>query len=129
MELTKEVKNLLELVNNKVNAQTSPAPAAKLTLPSKDLSLGELAELLSVLSKEYNTTLPHLIRKLDRVSGDVRALDRIYTQKDDKLEWTPEEDELLAKNTELDASETALRHQHHQVILQVEQAEADHGQR
>ncbi len=98
MELTKEVKNLLELVNNKVNAQTSPAPAAKLTLPSKDLSLGELAELLSVLSKEYNTTLPHLIRKLDRVSGDVRALDRIYTQKDDKLEWTPEEDELLAKN-------------------------------
>jgi hypothetical protein len=57
-----------------------------------------LTELLSVLAKEYNTTLPLLIRKLDRVSGDVRALDKIYSQKDDKLEWTPEEDELLSKN-------------------------------
>lgn len=98
MELTREVKNLLELVNSKVNPNTTPLPQPKLTLPSKDLSLGELAELLSVLAKEYNTTLPVLIRKLDRVSGDVRALDRIYTQKDDKAEWTQEEDDLLAKN-------------------------------
>jgi hypothetical protein len=35
---------------------------------------------------------------LDRVSGDVKALDRIFTNKDDKLEWTPEEDDLLNKN-------------------------------
>jgi hypothetical protein len=89
MEITKEVKNLIELVNSKVKSQ-APAPQPKITLPSKDLSLGELAELLSVLAKEYNTTLPVLIRKLDRVSGDVRALDRIYTEKDDKAEWTAE---------------------------------------
>jgi hypothetical protein len=97
MEITKEVKNLLEMVNSRV-VQAPPAPQAKLTLPSKDLSLGELAELLSVLAREYNTTLPVLIRRLDRVSGDVRALDKIYTQKDDKAEWTQEEDGLLAKN-------------------------------
>lgn len=35
---------------------------------------------------------------MDRVSGDIRALDRIYTEKDDKAEWTPEEDGLLTKN-------------------------------
>ncbi len=69
-----------------------------MALPSKDLSLGELAQLLTVLAKEYNTTLPVLIRKLDRVSGDMKALDRIYSQRDDKVEWTPEEDELLYKN-------------------------------
>lgn len=96
MEITREVKNLLEIVNKGILPQ--PASQPKLTLPSKDLSLGELAELLSVLAKEYNSTLPVIIRKLDRVSGDVRALDKIYTQKDDKAEWTPEEDALLAKN-------------------------------
>jgi hypothetical protein len=32
------------------------------------------------------------------VSGDIKALDRIYTNRDDKIEWTPEEDELLTKN-------------------------------
>lgn len=96
MEITREVKNLLEIVNKGILPQ--PASQPKLTLPSKDLSLGELAELLTVLAKEYNSTLPVIIRKLDRVSGDVRALDKIYTQKDDKAEWTPEEDALLAKN-------------------------------
>lgn len=96
MEITKEVKNLLEIVNNRIQPQPTAQP--KLSLPSKDLSLGELAELLSVLAKEYGTTLPVLIRKLDRVSGDVRALDRVYAQKEDKSEWTSEEDGLLAKN-------------------------------
>ena len=91
MEIAKEVKNLLELVNRKVNDQQQPsAPQAKLTLPSKDISVGELAELLSVLAKEYNTTLPVLVRKLDRVSGDVKALDRIYTQNDTHAEWEAE---------------------------------------
>lgn len=65
------------------------------------MSLGELAELLSVLAKEYNTTLPVLIRKLDRVSGDVRALEKIYTNKDDRAEWTPEEDGLIVKNASI----------------------------
>lgn len=67
-------------------------------LPSNEMSLGELAQLLLILSKEYGTTLPVIIRKLDRVSGDVKALDKIFTNKDDKLEWTPEEDDLLNKN-------------------------------
>lgn len=78
MEISKEVRSLIESLNSKVN-KTVPVPAAKLTLPSKDISAGELIEMLAVLAKEYNTTLPLLIRKLDRVSGDIRALDRIYT--------------------------------------------------
>ena len=85
MELTKEVQSLLTIVNQKVNTQNATAPQAKVTLPSKDISLGELAELLAILAHEYNTTLPVIIRKLDRVSGDIKALDRIYTQKDDKV--------------------------------------------
>lgn len=89
MELTKEVQNLLSHINQKINTQNITATQSKVQLPSKDLSLGELAELLNVLAQEYGTTLPVIIRKLDRVSGDVKALDRIYSQKDDKLEWTP----------------------------------------
>ena len=96
MELSREVQNLLSHINQTINAQSNVS--SKVQLPSKELSIGELAELLSVLAKEHNTTLPVLIRKLDRVSGDVRALDKMLTQKDEKLEWTPEEDELLAKN-------------------------------
>lgn len=99
MELSREVQNLLSQINQKINTQNVATTQSKVQLPSKDLSLGELAELLNVLAKEYGTTLPVIIRKLDRVSGDVRALDRIYSQKDDKVEWTPEEDELLSKNS------------------------------
>lgn len=97
MEITKEVKSLLERVNRAVQ----PAPQPKFALTSKEMSLGELAELLAVLAREYGTTLPLLIRKLDRVSGDVRALDKIYSQRDDKIEWTAEEDSLLGKNSAL----------------------------
>ena len=88
MELTREVQNLLSHINQKINTQNVSTPS-KVQLPSKDLSLGELAELLNLLAKEYGTTLPVLIRKLDRVSGDVRALDQLYSHKDDKVEWTP----------------------------------------
>lgn len=101
MEITRDVKNLIEAVNRRVNAEPPSAPVAKLSLPSKDMSIGELGELLSVLAKEYNTTLPVLIRKLDRVSGDVRALDRIYTQNDTKAEWDADEDKLLSTNPAL----------------------------
>lgn len=97
MELTSEVQHLLSHINQKIHTQNVTSQA-KVQLPSNDLSIGELAQLLSILGKEYATTLPVIIRKLDRVSGDVRALDRIYSYKDDKIEWTPEEDELLAKN-------------------------------
>ncbi len=88
MELSKDVQNLLAQINQKFNIQNVSTQQSKVHLPSKDISLGELAELLNVLAREYGTTLPVIIRKLDRVSGDVKALDRIYTQKDDKLEWT-----------------------------------------
>jgi len=72
MEFTKEIQNLLTLVNQKVTTQ--PPSSSKVQLPSNEMSLGELAELLNVLAKEYGTTLPVLIRKLDRVSGDIKAL-------------------------------------------------------
>ena len=97
MELTREVQNLLSHINQKIHTQNVTSQA-KIQLPSNDMSLGELAQLLLILAKEYGTTLPVIIRKLDRVSGDVKALDRIFSNKDDKLEWTPEEDDLLNKN-------------------------------
>ena len=89
MELNKELQNLLSQINIRVNTHNVVSTQSKAQLPSKDLSLGELAELLSILAKEYGTTLPVIIRKLDIVSGDVQALDRIYSQKEEKLEWTP----------------------------------------
>ena len=97
MELTREVQNLLSHLNQKMHTQ-SVASSSKVQLPSSDLSLPKLAQLLSILAKEYGTTLPVIIRKLDRVSGDIRALDQLYTHRDEKLEWTPEEDDLLLKN-------------------------------
>ena len=102
MEITKEVKNLIELVNSKVNSQQQAASSAnKITLPSQDLSVGQLAQVLNVLGREYGISLPAMIRKLDRVSGDVRALEKGLVNKDDKLEWTADEDELLNKNSSL----------------------------
>jgi hypothetical protein len=59
--------------------------------------VAELATVLSVLAKEYHTTLPALVRKLDRVSGNLEQLDRTYSG-DNKFEWTEEEDALLSKN-------------------------------
>lgn len=100
MELTREAQNLLSHINQKINTHTV-VTSSKVQLPSSELSFTELAQLLSILAKEYGTTLPVIIRKLDRVSGDVKVLDQVYTHKDDKLEWTPEEDELLAKNASL----------------------------
>ena len=97
MELTKEVQNLLSHINQKINTQ-NVGSSSKVALPSSELSLGELAELLALLAKEYGTTLPVLIRKLDRVSGDIKALDRLYTHKEETVEWTPEEDDLLKKS-------------------------------
>lgn len=57
----------------------------------------ELAEVLSVIAKEYNTTLSNLLHKLDSVSGDFDQLAKIF-KGDTTAGWTPEEDELLAKN-------------------------------
>jgi hypothetical protein len=43
-------------------------------LPSKQLSVPELAITLNVLAKLYNKPLEHIIRKLDKVSGNIRTL-------------------------------------------------------
>lgn len=40
MEITREVKNLLEQFNNKVTLQSTTTSQPKMTLPSKDISLG-----------------------------------------------------------------------------------------
>lgn len=62
-------------------------PQRKVTLPSKVLTPAELAVCLNVLAKEYNTTLPTIIRKLDRVSGNIGHLDKLLAG-DHRYEWT-----------------------------------------
>ena len=61
--------------------------SGRISLPQKDLSAAELAAVLNVLAKEYHTTLPALLRKLDRVSGNLENLDRVYNG-DQKFEWS-----------------------------------------
>lgn len=51
--------------------------------------------MLDVLAAEYRISLPALLRKLDRLSGDLKALDYSFTNNDDRAEWTAEEDTLL----------------------------------
>lgn len=51
--------------------------------------------MLNVLADQYKTTLPALLRKLDRLSGDLKALDFSYLNNDDRAEWTQDEDNLL----------------------------------
>jgi hypothetical protein len=58
-------------------------------LPFKEFSSAELAVCLNVLAKEYHITLPALIRKLDRVSGNVKHLESLL-KGDKKFEWTAE---------------------------------------
>jgi hypothetical protein len=65
-----------------------------------ELSSDEMATLLSILAKEYKTTTASLLQKLNLVSGDLNALHRLLTG-DKTVEWSPEEDDLLAKNSEL----------------------------
>jgi hypothetical protein len=65
----------------------SEKKSSKVALPQKELSVAELASVLNVLAKEYHTTLPALVRKLDRVSGNLEHLDRTYNG-DNRFEWT-----------------------------------------
>lgn len=81
---------MIGIANSKAQSQSS-----KLTLQDKNLSVGELAMMLDVLSNEYRISLPALLRKLDRLSGDLKALDYSFTNNDDRAEWTQEEDKLL----------------------------------
>ena len=64
------------------------------------MSVGELALMLDVLSTEYRISLPTLLRKLDRLSGDLKALDNSIINNDDRAEWTTEEDSLLNNGQE-----------------------------
>jgi hypothetical protein len=64
----------------------SERKSTKVALPQKDLSVAELASVLNVLAKEYHTTLPALVRKLDKVSGNLEHLDRTYSG-DNRFEW------------------------------------------
>ena len=65
----------------------SERKASRISLPQKDLNVAELAAVLHVLAKEYHTTLPALLRKLDRVSGNLEHLDQVFNG-DQKYEWT-----------------------------------------
>ena len=51
------------------------------------LSLEELAQVLHIISSENNTTLPALLRKLDKVSGNLNHLNETF-KGDKTLEWT-----------------------------------------
>ena len=75
----------------------SESKKSRVELPQKDITTAELAAVLNVLAKEYHTTLPALLRKLDRVSGNLEHLDRAYSG-DNRQEWTEEEDALITKN-------------------------------
>lgn len=65
-----------------------------------ELSSAEMSALVSILSKEYKTTASSLLHKLNLVSGDLNALHRLLSG-DKTVEWSPEEDDMLAKNSEL----------------------------
>jgi hypothetical protein len=64
------------------------------------LTIAEMGNLISILAKEYNTTVPSILHKLDSVSGDLNALHRLLSG-DRGVEWTREEDDLISKNSDL----------------------------
>lgn len=59
-----------------------------------------MGTLVSILAKEYKTTIPSVLHKLDSVSGDLNALHRLLLG-DKSVEWTREEDDLLSRNIEI----------------------------
>lgn len=92
-----QVEQVIKGLTEQLGQSKPAAHSKKVTLPNSELSLGELAEVLGVLAKEYNTTLPNLLVKLDKVSGDLNDMDKVF-KGDTNAEWTPDEDELLTKN-------------------------------
>ena len=64
------------------------------------MSATELGSLLNILAKEYRTTFPVLLKRLDSVSGNLDALARVLNG-DSCVEWTKEEDEMLSRNSDL----------------------------
>ena len=69
----------------------------KVRLPNKEFTVGELATTLNVLAKEHKISLQALIRKLDRVSGNLAHLEMTLAG-DNRFDWSTEEDELLQRN-------------------------------
>lgn len=97
MQQIQEVEQAFKNIVEQIQPKSASKPSQRVSLPNTELSVGELATVLSVLAREYNTTLPNLLSKLDKVSGDLNELDKLF-KGDSKVEWTPEEDELLGKN-------------------------------
>lgn len=92
-----EIEQTFKTIVEQIQPKAAGKPSQRVALPNTELSVGELATVLSVLAREYNTTLPNLLNKLDKVSGDLNELDKLF-KGDSKVEWTAEEDELLGKN-------------------------------
>jgi hypothetical protein len=59
-----------------------------------------MGQLVSILAKEYKTTVPSILHKLDQVSGDLEALNLLLSG-DQTVKWSDEEDDLLHKNADL----------------------------
>jgi hypothetical protein len=57
----------------------------------------ELNEVLRIYSKMVNIPVKDLLDKLDRLSGDIVALDNYIESKDERFLWSSEEDEMLRK--------------------------------
>ena len=72
----------------------------KVSLPDSTLTVAELASCLEVLAKEYHTNLPAIIRKLDKVSGNLTHLEETMSG-DNSHEWSPEEDDMLKTHESL----------------------------
>ena len=92
-----QVEQVIKGLAEQLGQSKPMSHSKKVVLPNNELSLGELAEVLGVLAKEYNTTLPNLLVKLDKVSGDLNDLDKVF-KGDTNAEWTQDEDDLLSKN-------------------------------
>ena len=57
----------------------------------------ELNEVLRIYSKMVNIPVKDLLEKLDKLSGDLVALDSYIETKDERILWSFEEDEILRK--------------------------------
>jgi hypothetical protein len=63
------------------------------------LSLEEMGEMLRILAKEYQTTIPVILEKLDKVSGNLGLLHKVMNG-ERTLQWTEAEDEMLGTRPE-----------------------------
>lgn len=57
----------------------------------------DLNEVMKMYSRMVNIPIKSLLEKLDQVSGDFTQLDAYIESKDNKLLWSPEEDDILRK--------------------------------